>query len=421
MPPRTSPDAFRGNTGETPRNPEQREKAKKEVKQQLRTLMTAVNARDREQARPERDEKRLKEMNEQINKLESQTLATLALLLNPDGTLPDELQKEFTAEFSDPASREFVNNLLNGEATRLGTDAENLGREIDGRPVTSNAGHVMGRIESRVSDIVDGFIQNSGLLGQLSDRFGIPEQALAKQLQQVRPFVMNALRGIFANIADNFKMVPGAQEFAIRARLESTWQPLLKLKMQNPNTPVARAIRAFPGGPDALKEAYVNALIGQATERSLAAQAGQPTPTTQVTLESVLGLASPAPGSPAPAPSATEQTAKKEAAGANRPLGANAETIQEMAMTFSNGEFRVQKGSDTFKALPKHGTEAAVVTEVTPVRPATGQVENLTIKTRKGTEDLTKTVRAADIKTALEPSGNKRVVVDNVTYEFTRV
>jgi hypothetical protein len=416
MPPRT-PDSFTGGNGEMPRNNEQREKAKKEVKQQLRKLMADVRTRGDEERRtgPDRNEKRLKELTEQIDRQQREVLATFALLLNPDGSLPEDLQKEFAAEFSDKQSAEFINNLINGDANRLSTDATNLGRSIDGQPPISRAANFAGRIEGRLSDMIDGFIQDRGIFSMISERTGMSEQVLAKQFQQVRPFLMNAIRGMFANIAENFKMIPGAQEFAIRTRVEGTWPALLKLKMQDQN--IAKRIRAR--GENVVKELYINAMVGQAANRQLAQQAGQPMPTGEVTLESVLGITAPT-GSPAPAPSTTEQGAKKEAAAVNRPLGA-AETIQDMQMSFLNNEFRVQKGSDTFKATAKHGNDAATVTEVTPIRQGTGPVETLTIKTRKGTEDLTKTVRANDIKTALEPNGNKRVIVDNVTLEFTRV
>jgi hypothetical protein len=321
--------------------------------------------------------------------------------------LPQDLQKEIASEFSDKQSAEFINNLINGRENTLSTQQTNLRREIEGQSPISPATNLVQRAEQQLSSIIDGFIETSQL--------PIPPA----MLRQAKPFLLNAIRGMFANIAEKFAFVPGAQEFAIRTRVEAQWEPLMKLKMQNQE--IAKRIRAR-GGPDAVKEQYIQALVGQAANKALAQQAGQPIPNETVTLETVLGITAPT-STPVTAPTTSEQDAKKkEAADQNRPLGANAENIQDMQMSFANNEFRVQKGSDTYKATAKHGNDSASVVEVTPVRPASGAVEQLTVKTRQGTTDLTKTVRAQDIKAALDSNTNpKRVTVDNVTLEFSRV
>ncbi len=394
---------------------QRREKAQKEIKQQLQTLMKDMRAQA-----TERDGKNSKELAERIQKQQREVIATLALLIDPaTGRLPESLEKEIAAEFNDKESQDFISELLNGAENRLGTDAENLGREIDGRAPTTRAGHLFGRLEGRLSEIVDGFIRDRGVFTMISERTGIPEEAIAKQFSQVQPFLMNAFRNLIAGVAENFKIVPGAQEFAVRTRVEGSWPALLKLKMQNPS--IAKAVAAR-GGPDRVKELYINAMVGHATNRTLSEQARQPFNEPLPTIESVLGLPVPgaAPGT-TPAPAVTEQEAKKKevAADAPRPLGAAAETIQDMQMSYVNGEFRVQKGGDTYKAAAKHGNDAATVAEVTPVRAGTAPVESLTVKTRQGTTDLTKTFGAVAIKNALD-SNAKRVTVDNVTLEFTR-
>lgn len=401
-----TPEFSLGGPERVPRGNE-REATRKQFKQELRKLMTDVRAHADEQQRPERNEKRIKELAEQIQKRQNEVLGILVQLLDPvTRQLPENLQKEIADEFNDPQSEAFINNLINGRENALSTQQTNLRREIEGQSPISPATNLVQRAEQQLSSIIDGFIETSQL--------PIPPA----MLRQAKPFLLNAIRGVFANIAEKFAFVPGAQEFAIRTRVDAQWQPLIKLKMQNPA--IAKAIRAR-GGPDAVKEQYIQALVGQAANKALAQQAGQPVPNETVTLESVLGMSTQTQTPPAPA--APEQVAKKEAAAEqNRPLGATAETIQDMQMSFVNNKFRVQKGADTYEATAKHGNDAANVVEVTPVRPASGAVEQLTVKTRQGTTDLTKTVRAQDIKTALDSTANpKRVTVDNVTLEFAKL
>jgi hypothetical protein len=303
--------------------PERREKAQQEVRQQLRKLMADVRAQNESQRGADRDEKRLTEFTEPVDRSQHEVIATLALLIDPvTGQLPDGLQKEIAAEFSDPESGRFIEDLLRSDALRLATQADNLGRDMEVLPPVGPGGTLAGRLGGRLSDLIDCFVRDRSIYTMISERTGLPDEVIAKRFQQVQPFILYTVRGLLAGIADNFKMIPGVIEFSVRVRNEGNWQAVLKLAA-NRNLRVTEMIRQR--GEAQVREAWLKALVLHEQNRTMATLARQPFIEPLPTLESVLGIvvptAAPAPASvPAPAEQdarkkAAEEEAKKKAAG----------------------------------------------------------------------------------------------------------